>query len=50
MYVRLNGEKVYLRRTVAQVCEILESYVTKARGQGSGFAVHEEGPEAPRLA
>ena len=31
MYVRLNGEMVYLWRAVDQEGEILESYVTKAR-------------------
>ena len=31
MYVKLNGEMVYLWRAVDQDGEILESYITKTR-------------------
>ena len=31
MYVKLNGEMVYLWRAVDQEGEILESYITKTR-------------------
>ena len=39
MYVKLNGEMVYLWRAVDQEGEILESYITKtARTQNEAFA------------
>ncbi len=38
MYVKLNGEMVYLWRAVDQEGEILESYVTKTRDKGAALA------------
>ena len=38
MYVRLNGELVYLWRAVDQEGEILESYVTKTRDKAAALA------------
>ena len=38
MYVRLNGEMVYLWRAVDQEGEILESYVTKTREKAAALA------------
>ena len=49
MYVKLNGEMVYLWRAVDHEGEVLESYVTQDARQGSGAHLHEEGAEAPRL-
>jgi putative transposase len=49
MYVKLNGEMVYLWRAVDQEGEILESYITKTRDKGRRAALHEEDAEAPRL-
>lgn len=37
MYVRLNGEMVYLLRAVDQKGEILESYVTKTRDRAAAL-------------
>ena len=37
MYVKLNGEMVYLSRAVDQVGEILESYVTKSRDKDAAL-------------
>ena len=48
MYVKLNGEMVYLWRAVDQEGEILESYITKTRDKARLY-LHEEGAEAPRL-
>ena len=45
MYVKMNGEMVYLWRAVDHEGEVLESYVTRKRDR-SGFGVHEEGAEA----
>ena len=45
MYVKLNGEMVYLWRAVNHEGEILESYV--ATGQIRSSGLHEEGAEAP---
>jgi putative transposase len=38
MYVKLNGEMVYLWRAVDQEGEILESYITKARDKAVALA------------
>ena len=38
MYVKLNGEKVYLWRAVDHEGEVLESYVTKTRDKGAALA------------
>ena len=38
MYVKLNGEMVYLWRAVDQEVEILESYVTKTRDKAAALA------------
>lgn len=38
MYVKLNGEMVYLRRAVDHEGEILESYVTKKRDKSAALA------------
>ena len=38
MYVKLNGEMVYLWRAVDQEGEILESYVTKTRDKAAALA------------
>ena len=38
MYVKLNGEMVYLWRAVDHEGEILESYVTKKRDKAAAFA------------
>lgn len=37
MYVKLNGEMVYLLRAVDHEGEVLESYVTKTRDKGAGL-------------
>ena len=37
MYVKLNGEMVYLWRAVHHEGEILESYITKTRGKVSAL-------------
>jgi putative transposase len=37
MYVKLNGEMVYLWRAVDHEGEILESYVTKTRDKGAAM-------------
>ena len=37
MYVKLNGEKVYLWRAVDHEGEVLESYVTKARDKAAAL-------------
>jgi putative transposase len=37
MYVKLNGEMVYLWRAVDQEGEILESYVTRTRDKGAAL-------------
>ena len=36
MYVKLNGEMVYLWRAVDQEGEILESYITRTRDKDAG--------------
>jgi transposase-like protein len=46
MYVKLNGEMVYLWRAVDHEGEVLESYVTRP-GTRTRSPVHEEGAEAP---
>ena len=38
MYVKLNGEMVYLWRSVDQECEILESFVTMKRAKEADFS------------
>ena len=38
MYVKLNGEMVYLSRAVDQEGEILESYITKARDKDAALS------------
>lgn len=38
MYVKLNGEMVYLRRAVDHEGRVLESYVTRTRDQGAALA------------
>ena len=38
MYVKLNGEMVYLGRAVDQEGEILESFVTKKRGKAAALS------------
>ncbi|MEW9853803.1 DDE-type integrase/transposase/recombinase, partial [Novosphingobium sp. M1R2S20] len=56
MYVKLNGEMVYLWRAVDQEGEILESFVTKTRDKQAALTFmkkalkHEEGTQASRLA
>ncbi|MDX3899341.1 MAG: DDE-type integrase/transposase/recombinase [Sphingobium sp.] len=50
MYVKINGEMVYLWRAVDHEGEILESYVTKTRDKKSCFGLHEEGAETAWLA
>jgi putative transposase len=50
MYVKLNGEMVYLWRAVDQEGEILESYITKIRDKDTALTFHEDDPEAPWLA
>ena len=47
MYVKLNGEMVYLWRAVDHEGEVLVGYVKDAR-QGGRADLHEEGAEAPR--
>ena len=42
MYVKLNGEMVYLWRAVDHEGEILESYMTKTRDKERGARLHEE--------
>ena len=37
MYVKLNGEMVYLWRAVDQEGEILESYITKTRDKAAAL-------------
>lgn len=37
MYVKLNGEVVYLWRAVDQEGEILESYITKTRDEDAAL-------------
>jgi hypothetical protein len=49
MYVKLNGEMVYLWRAVDHEGEILESYITKTRERERRL-LHEEGAEASRQA
>ena len=39
MYVKLNGEMVYLWRAVDQEGEILESYITKTRDKAAAGVV-----------
>ena len=48
MYVKLNGEMVYLWRAVDQEGEILESYITKTRDKDGRVGLHEEGAQASR--
>ena len=48
MYVKINGEMIYLWRAVDHEGEILESYVTKKRDKAAALTLHEEGAEAPR--
>jgi putative transposase len=50
MYVKLNGEMVYLWRAVDQEGEILESYITRTRDKDAALPLHEEGAQAPRFA
>jgi putative transposase len=50
VYVKINGEMRYLWRAVDHKGEVLESYVTKTRGQESGARFHLQGVEASRLA
>ena len=38
MYVKSNGEMVYLWRAVDHEGELLESYVTRTRGKGAAVA------------
>lgn len=45
MYVKLNGEMVYMWRAVDHEGEILESYVTRKRDI-CAFGLHAEGTEA----
>jgi putative transposase len=49
VYVKLNGETVYLWRAVDHEGEVLESYVTKTATRKLRW-LHEEGAEAPRVA
>jgi putative transposase len=37
MYVKLNGEMVYLSRAVDHEGEVLESFVTKTRDKGAAL-------------
>ena len=37
MYLKLNGEMVYLWRAVNQTGDVLESYVTKTRDKGAAL-------------
>ena len=51
MYVRLNGEQVYLWRAVDQEGEVLESYVTRTRDKAAALtfmkkALRRHGPPA----
>ena len=48
MYVKLNGEMVYLRRAVDHEGEFLESYITKKTGQSRGADFHEADAKASR--
>ncbi len=50
MYMKLNSEIAYLWRAVDHKCEVLESSVTKSRGQGGGTYLREEVNETVRLA
>ena len=50
MYVKLNGEMVYLWRAVDQEGEILESYITRTRDKDAALQLHEEDAQAPWLA
>ena len=47
MYVKLNGEMVYLWRAVDHESEILESYVTKKRHKFATFTVNRRRSRAP---
>lgn len=49
IYVKINGEVVYLWRAVHHEGEVLESYVTKKR-QKCSFDLHEQGTEAAWIA
>ena len=42
IYLKVNGEMVYLRRAIDHEGERLESYFTKNPGQSCGSAVYEE--------
>ncbi|EQB30281.1 hypothetical protein M529_20650 [Sphingobium ummariense RL-3] len=46
MYVKINGEMVYLWRAVDHEGEILESYLTKTPRQEGDACLHEEDAEA----
>src|SRR5436190_23850909 len=46
MYVKLNGEMVYLWRAVDHEGEILESYVTKTRDKAAALTFMKKGSEA----
>ena len=51
MYVKLNGEMVYLRRAVDHEGEVLESYITKKRDKAAALTLmkkalkHHRSPE-----
>ena len=55
MYVKLNGEMVYLWRAVDQEGEILESYVTRSRDKAAALTFMKKAlkgavkPNAPRI-
>ena len=48
MYVKVNGEMVYLWRAIDHEGEILESYVTKKRDKSAALRFMKKGAEAPR--
>jgi putative transposase len=49
MYVKLNGEMVYLRRAVDHEGEVLESYVTRTRDRAAALQANEVLPQAEVL-
>ena len=50
MFVKLNGEMVYLWRAVDHEGEILESYITKTRDKDAALTFMKKGAEASRKA
>jgi putative transposase len=45
MYVKLNGEMVYLGQAVDQEGEVLESYVTKSRDKAAALTFMKKAPK-----